>query len=227
MPQSRKVSGFSILLVLVLLSSMMSLVDVKSVSANPGLLMWTTVDTPSSLNDVIVSPSEINFMSIGSDDHTFYAVDIPDIDTSGFLGRLYKSGDGGITWQQELSAQLIAAGAAMPVWNIAVAPDDVNFIVAVTTDNTSPPILGPKPVYISTNGGASWQNTQFQTADPSEWVSCVDISVTYGGTYRDIAIGTRTGSVTVPTIGKVYVMSHHPYRLTYRKYAQSLIRPLL
>jgi len=179
---------------------LISLADVKQVSANPGTLLWTTVDTPSLLNNVIVSPSEINFIAIGSDDNTFYAVDIPDFNTSGSRGRLFKSRDGGVTWPNELSAQLIAAGASMPVWNIAVAPDDVNFLVAITDGSVPPPLVGPKQVYISMDGGATWQNANFAAA-AGEWISCVDISVMYGGTNRDIAIGTRTGTGA----GKVYV----------------------
>jgi hypothetical protein len=186
---------------LVLLSSLISLADIKQVSANPGSLMWTAVDTPSPLNNVMVSPSEMNFIAIGADDSTFYAVDIPDLNSTGSNGRLYKSGDGGVTWQYELSAQLIAAGAFMPVWNMAVAPDDVNFIVAVTDIGGLLP-GGPKLVYISTNGGTTWQNTNFAAA-VGEWISCVDISVMYGGTDRDIAIGTRTGAT--PVAGRVYV----------------------
>jgi hypothetical protein len=186
---------------LVLLCSLISLADVKSISANPGTMLWTTVDTPSSINNAIVSPSEINFIALGADVSTFYAVDIPDFNTSGSRGRLFKSGDGGVTWQQELSAQLITAGASMPVWNIAVAPDDVNFIVAVTTGGVPP---GPKLLYFSIDGGATWQNTNLVLSDPTELISCVDISVTYGGTNRDVAISTRTGTGT----GRVWVAKY-------------------
>jgi hypothetical protein len=185
-------SVFRVILSLVLLFSLISLAKVKPVSADPGKMIWTAIDTPSPLSNVIVSPSELNVISIGSDDHTFYAVDSS-------RGRLYKSSDGGITWQTELSAQLMTAGAFMPVWNIAVAPDDVNFVVAIT-DGTGVP-NGPKQVYISTNGGATWENTSF-TAAAGEWISCVDISVIYDGTNRDIAIGTRTGIGA----GRVYTM---------------------
>jgi len=202
MSQSRNMSVFRVILSLVLLCSLISLANVKPVSANPGKMTWATVDTPSPLSNVVVSPSEINVMAIGSDDHTFYALDIPDLNSSDNYSRVYKSGDGGITWPNELSPQLITAGAFTPVWNIAIAPDDVNFVVAVTDNRTAwlPP-GGPSRVFISTNGGATWQNTNFAAA-PGEWISCVDISVTYGGTDRDVAIGTRDGAGT----GGVWVL---------------------
>src|SRR4030042_1705212 len=121
MSQSGNISRFRIILTFIMISSLISVVNVKPASADLGKMIWTTIDTPSPLNNIIVSPSELNFIAIGSDDRTFYAVDIPDINTLS-LGRLYKSGNGGVTWQQELSTQLITAGALMPVWNIAVAP---------------------------------------------------------------------------------------------------------
>lgn len=179
---------------MVLLLCLVPRSGIKPALASPALLAWSAVETPSSQGNIVVSPSEINVMVIGSDDLTFYALDIPD-------RKLFKSGDGGITWPNDLSAQLIIAGAAMPIWNFAVAPDDLNFIVAIVSDNITFPVLGPKRVYISTDGGATWQNTSF-TALANEWISCVDISVAYGGTNRDIAIGTRTGTGT----GKVYAM---------------------
>lgn len=202
MSQSGKFNHFRIILALVMLASLISLADVKSISANPGTMIWTAVATPTTDNSTIVSPSEINFIAIGSDDLTFYAADIPDLNISGGLGRLYKSFDGGVTWPNELSAQLIAAGAFTPVWNIAIAPDDVNFVVAITDSLGGLVPGGPRQVYVSTNGGAIWQNTNF-TAAAGEWISCVDISVAYGGTNRDIAIGTRTG---FPGTGRVYTM---------------------
>jgi len=203
MSQSRKMAGFSKILALALLSSLISLATVKPVTADPGKLTWTTVDTPSPLSNVVVSPSEINVMAIGFDDRTFYAVDIPSPNTSGSRGRLYKSSDGGVTWVNELSAQLVAAGALMPIWNIAVAPDDVNFVVAVT-DNVGGLVPGgPGQIYISTNGGAQWYIavSGFSLAG-NEFISSVDVSVTYGGTNRDVAIGTRDGAGA----GRVWIL---------------------
>ena len=205
MSQSRNMSVFRVILSLVLLFSLISLANVKPVSADPGKMIWTAIDTPSPLSNVIVSPSEVNVIAIGSDGRTFYAVDIPAPHTPPdvSIGKVYKSTDGGITWMTELSGYLTAAGAKLPVWNLAVAPDDVNFIVAVTDSTGVPLPLGPKLVYISTNGGATWNiAVNGLSLAVGEFISCVDISVIYYGTSRDIAIGTRTGGGG----GNVYVM---------------------
>lgn len=196
MRKAANFTGFSVLLVLALLLSLMPPGGIKPVSAHPGKLMWSIVDTPSLANNVVVSPSEVNVIAIGSDDRTFYAVDIP-------YSRLYKSTDGGVTWMIELSGYLTAAGANLPVWNLAVASDDVNFLVAVT-DGTGAP-NGPLRVFASEDGGARWEDvTNF---DPplgaNEYISCVDISKDYEGK-RDIAIGTRDGGGG----GKVYVRKY-------------------
>jgi hypothetical protein len=195
MRKAANFTGFSVLLVLALLLSLMPPGGIKPVSAHPGKLMWSIVDTPSPANNVIVSPSEVNVIAIGSDGRTFYAVDIPG-------SKVYKSTDGGVTWMIELSGYLIADGANLPVWNLAVAPDDVNFLVAVT-DATSPP-SGPQRVFISENGGAKWENTNISFVG-AEYISCVDISIQYGGN-RDIAIGTRT----VGGAGGVYAIVKKP-----------------
>ena len=132
MRKTANFSGVSLLLIAALLLSLISSISVKPASAHPGKLTWSIVDTPSPDNNIIVSPSEVNIIAIGSDDRTFYAVDIPNSNT-------YKSTDGGVTWTDNLSGNLIAAGANLPVWNLAVAPDNVNFLVAVTDNVTGAP----------------------------------------------------------------------------------------
>lgn len=181
-----KCTATSILLAVVLILSLVPWRSVRPVLADPGKLMWTIVDTPSVENRVILA-SEVNAIAIGNDGRTFYAVDIPN-------SRVYKSTNGGLWWDQELSGNLVRDGATLPVWSVAVAPDDVNFLVAITGN------LGPRKVFISEDGGASWTDTNF-TAAAGEYISCVDISMDYGGKC-DIAIGTRTGGGT----GGVYVL---------------------
>ncbi|MCJ7653730.1 MAG: hypothetical protein MUO97_00240, partial [Dehalococcoidia bacterium] len=181
-----------ILLTVALLLSLIPSESVKPVSAHPGKMTWSIVDTPNTENNIIASPSEVNVITIGFDDKTFYAVDI-------FNGNLHKSTDGGVTWTVELGGNLTTAGANLPVWNLAVAPDDVNFLVAVTDETGVPG--GPRRVFVSKDGGASWQNTNFPLPLPepplavNEFISCVDISVTYGNNSHDIAVGTRDGAV--------------------------------
>jgi hypothetical protein len=187
-------SGISILLIAALLLSLVSLISVKPVSAHPDMLTWSIVDTPSPDNYVIVRSSEVNVIAVGFDDRTFYAVDIPG-DVAYPNGKVYKSTDGGVTWTLDLVGSLTAAGANLPVWNLAVAPDDVKFLIAVTDGGG---LSGPKQVFVSEDGGANWKNTNFPALAVGEYIGCLDISVVYGAN-RDIAVGTRdnTGNGTV------------------------------
>ncbi|MGA7677197.1 MAG: hypothetical protein WCA51_02345 [Dehalococcoidia bacterium] len=200
MRKTANFSGVSLLLIAALLLGLISPINVKPALAHPGKLMWSIVDTPSPENNIIVSPSEVNIIAIGSDDSTFYAVDIPgDLPWGTYPdGKVYKSTDGGVTWTVDLVGNLTAAGANLPVWNLAIAQDNVNFLVAVTDGDGTP--NGPKRVFVSQNGGGTWENTNI-TIGGAEYISCVDISMTYGANNRDIAVGTRTGGGG----GKVYV----------------------
>ena len=167
-----------------LLLSFFPLVDSQPISANPDRLEWSVVDTPSEEGNVVVSPSEINAFVAGQND-TFYAIDIPH-------SRVYKSTDGGVTWEDDLNETLEDEGATLPAWDIAVAPDDPE-LVAVVTDNRT-------AVYLSDDGGHSWEgkwenSTSFDLN--GTLISDIAISPKYDDTY-DIAIGTRhpDGSTT-------------------------------
>ena len=192
MRKTANFSGVSLLLIAALLLGLISPINVKPASAHPDKLTWSIVDTPSPDNNIIVSPSEVNIIAIGYDDRTFYAVDIPN-------SNVYKSTDGGVTWTVDLVGNLTAAGANLPVWNLAVAPDDVNFLVAVTDGDGTP--NGPKKVFVSKNGGGTWEDAQFPVLAPGEYIGCLDISMTYGAN-RDIAVGTRNGAGT----GTIWVL---------------------
>ncbi|TRZ93726.1 MAG: hypothetical protein D4R82_04735 [Dehalococcoidia bacterium] len=201
MRKAESATSLSILLVLALLLSLLPPGGIKPALAHPGKLIWSIVDTPSGGGNVIVNPSEINALAIGSDGNTFYAVDIPgDLGAPYSNGKVYKSTDGGVTWNDDLTAHLIDDGAKLPAWNIAVAPDDVNFVVAVTDGDGAP--NGPKQVFVSTNGGDRWDDTGFPAFSAGEYISCVDVSLEYSDGKRDIAIGTRDGNGT----GAVYVL---------------------
>lgn len=165
------------LLGLFLLLSFFPLVDSQPISANPDRLEWSVVDSPSEEGNVVVSPSEINAFVAGQNE-TFYAIDIPH-------SRVYKSTDGGITWEDDLNGTLEDDGATLPAWDIAVAPDNPD-LVAVVTDNRT-------AVYLSDDGGQNWEgkwenSTAFDLN--GTLISDIAISPKYDDTY-DIAIGTR------------------------------------
>ena len=156
-----------------LISSFTPLADNKLVSASPDRLKWSIVDTPSEEGNVVVSPSEINAFVLGSDE-IFYAIDIPH-------RKVYKSTDGGITWEDDLTQALEDEGATLPAWDIAIAPNNSD-LVAVVSDNRT-------AVYLSEDGGESWGD--IDAPDLSGLlIADIAISKEYGD-FQDIAIGTR------------------------------------
>lgn len=169
---------------LVLLVGFCLIIPARPVSVNAGTTQWDIVDTPSSKDNVIVSPSEVNDIAIGFDGRTSYAVDIAN-------SKVYKSMNGGIKWD-ELTTSLMGAGAILPAWKIAIAPDNPNFVAVVTSDAGL-----PRKVFISADGGANWQNTNCPVANN---IGALAISPNYGN--YDIAIGTRTGAGN----GDVYIL---------------------
>jgi hypothetical protein len=144
-----------------------------------------------------VNSSGINAIALGPDGTTFYAADTAE-------AKFYKSMDAGITWFPEIGTRLSAKlPAGSRVWNLAVSPDDANFILTVTGDN----ITGPKQVFYSGDGGNNWQTTGLPLLGPTEYISCLDISKMYGptGQVRDIAVGTRSTAGT----GRVFFIQYN------------------
>ncbi len=150
--------------------------------AQAGRMIWSTVDTPGSQFNTLASPCEIDFLAMSRDGRTFYASD-----TS--RSRLYRSEDAGASWL-EIGNNLISAGAQMPAWNIAIAPDDPRFIAAVTSSGNR-----PRQVYVSLDGGQTWNDTAFPASSD---ISALAISPLYG--VCDIAAGTRSGGA-----GDIYI----------------------
>ncbi len=191
-----KATHRAILALMISLAMMAGILPAPSpepVLADPGVLKWNRSNTPGSIPDKhdIVSPSEVNRIAIGSDSRTLYVVDIPNANLDGIGGKaVYKSTDSGISWNDKISINLyqemtLAEQGYFRVWNVAIAPDNVNFLAVVTNDGTS---QWPRDVWVSTDGGTKWENTNCPATDN---ISAIDISQNYCG--YDIAVGTRTG----------------------------------
>lgn len=159
--------------------------SVLSIIACPDTLKWSPVNTPDERDNVIVSPSELNAIAVGNDGETFYVLDIPN-------SKVFKSTDGGYTWI-ELSSQLVTAGAVLPAWNVALAPDNPNTVAVVTSKDGL-----PREVFASVDGGLTWWDTNCRA---SANIGAIAISPYYG-TY-DIATGTRTSTGK----GDVYILN--------------------
>jgi len=168
----------------------------ESSAATGRTLVWKVVDTPSDgSNGMFIRTCGINDFALGPDNKTFYAVST-DNSTPGAAG-LFKSTDAGYTWSSNIGNSLAAAAppALFPVWHIAVAPDDANFIVAVTDNSSTSASGGPRMAYNSIDGGSNWTMVldASTTLNPNEYVRDIDISPGYGGR-RDIGIVTANGT---------------------------------
>ncbi len=188
---------------ILLLVSFFPLAGSQPASASPDRLKWSAIETPSGKGYVVATPSEINTFVMSAND-TFYALDIPtwhDDNGNGSrdpneTGMVYKSTDAGVTWKNDTTQALIKAGAKLPAWDIAVAPDNPDFMAVVTNNRTA--------VYTSEDGGDKWKNTTYFNLN-NTLISDIAISLEYEETddiYRDIAIGTR--NPTSPTNGGVW-----------------------
>jgi len=145
-------------------------------SAQADTLKWTVVDTPSAQNNIVLSPSEVNAIAIDRDGRTFYAIDIPN-------GKVFKSVNSGIGWDN-ITTILTNAGAVMPAWHIALAPDNPNFVAIVTSTAAA-----PRRVFVSVDGGNNWHDTNC-TATSN--ISALDVSPNRNG--YNVMVGTRTGA---------------------------------
>lgn len=95
---------------------------------------------------------------------------------------LFKSKDGGTVWVN-LATTTDFPGKAVKL--VAVAPDDANVVVIVTTDDM---------VYQSDDGGQSWSDALgLQTVQPSAVVNDVDVSVAVEGIHY-VAVGGTDGT---------------------------------
>jgi hypothetical protein len=156
-------------------------------------LKWEDIDKPGTNYNVVVSPSEVSEIAIGSSG-VLYAVDSAN-------SALYRSLDGGVTWE-DITDKLASEGAGLPYSKIAIAPDKPG-IVAVVTD-------GDTAVYLSTDGGINCVDVAVPALAGK--IQAIAISEEYtedGKKLREIAIGTAewgdnttSGQVWVYQIGK-------------------------
>jgi len=202
--KKRTAAGFVLLTALMLVAGITVsslLAATVSVKADPGVLDWSAVQTPGSFgsrNDILFR-SEINTLVVGPTANTLLAVitrnTVPAL-------QIFSTGDGGRSWSGSsdlINAMILEWGAARNVWDVAIAPDDASFWAVVSS---SPAVNGPSAVWITADGGNNWKNTGLNLP-PGNFISCIDISVSYQGV-RDIAVGTRNGGST--STNKIYAL---------------------
>ena len=196
---------YSIILMTLIMSSLAGVIAPAQASAQDLQLKWHQMDSPGSVygkNDIL-SPSEVNDIAIGPDNKTFYVADIPWVNGTTGGKAIFKSLDGGISWSDDIGKYLFntmsgAEQANFRAWHIAVAPDDVNFIAAVTNNAGS---NLPSNVWLSKDGGTTWVNS---LCPATANISAIAIS-SMAGDNRDVAIGTRTGNGN----GNTWVLNYH------------------
>ncbi len=122
------------------------------------ILHWSIIQTPGSISDKndIRPHSEVNSILVASDGKTIYTIDIPmAMPPPAPNPGIWKSSDNGISFSSKPTKHLTEAIPApfLPVMDIAVAPDDPNFLAAVCLNN-----LGTlrHEVYLSDDGGTTW-----------------------------------------------------------------------
>jgi len=176
-----------------LLSLLCIMLAPMPVQAEVTALKWIEVDKPGDSGNVVVSPSEVSEIAVGSDG-VLYAIDSAN-------SKIFRSLNGGLTLE-DITDKLAGAGAGLPASQIALAPDRPG-IIAVVTD-------GGSAVYLSTDGGMEWNDTGVPAIAGD--IQAIAISKEYtqdGKSYREIAIGTAdwgdgttSGQVWVYQIGK-------------------------
>jgi hypothetical protein len=164
------------------------------------VLKWGTIDTPGSFpqrND-IRTPCEINAMAVSADGRTIYAVDIPNSSTGPLVSAgIYRSGDGGISWSlrptQWLAGLPAPPAPTFPVADIAIAPDNPDFVTAVCMDAGG---TRRREIYYSEDGGTNWHYSGPVPwlYGPGEQAGSIAVSPPYtyqGIQVHDIIIGSR------------------------------------
>jgi hypothetical protein len=192
---ARRLVSFVVALALFLSSSLAAvLLPAGQVLAQFESLKWSPIRTPSVEDFMVVNPSEVSALVLGSST-VWYAADIPN-------SKLYRTEDGGLTWQDDILDNLLDATPAptLPVWGLAVAPDDPSFVVAVTDSR--------QEVYLSDDGGDTWVALNIAATsgwDPLIQIADVAVSPAYnGGDVRDIAVATRMPDGVIA--GDVWIM---------------------
>jgi len=188
-----------------------NLASPSTANADPGICKWDTIAEPGALfgsyvvstqNGLGTEPIDIAF---GSDSNTVAAVVRMDgtyAAPSTNMSLLQFSTSKGVFFGLSAYMSLIRAVGfggqfARQLFQVVIAPDNAKFI-AVTSDNGTAG-TGPREVWITQNGGAAWEITNFNTfitantPNPAETIRTVDISIDYGGR-RDIGVGTVTGA---------------------------------
>jgi hypothetical protein len=175
------------------LAALFALLAPLPVQADEHILEWATVDKPGLTGNIVVTPSEVNEIAVGSGG-VIYSLDTA-------FSKVYKSVNGGSSWT-DITPSLVSAGAVIPATKIAAAPDTTGLVAVVTDSGTG--------VYLSTNGGSTWTN--LGVPGLAGKIQAITISKKYkyietNTSVNEIAIGTAEWGNTTTT-GQVWVFQY-------------------
>jgi len=173
---------------------------------------WLMVDTPDSLAlfvKELYTPreagSEIIQLLVGNNGATMYTLVRAPLSSTGAARwiELRSSTNGGRSWSGTKWTALddmVSAGARTTVcWNMAIAPNDPKMIAMACAVRTVGVGI-TQQVWISTDGGSNWENTQWPPVGGTivagvDIISTMDISPEFGNNgAHDLLIGTRDGA---------------------------------
>ncbi|MBM3118128.1 MAG: hypothetical protein FJ006_01000 [Chloroflexi bacterium] len=215
-------SIFGLLVALMLVASFVvptNFMSPKPVEADPGICKWDVLPTPfyRPLVYDVYPGLEIQDMAVAGDGATIYAAVRMVLSATGASLTLQATGctltagnsytnlfvttTGGIFWTASKSMSLLNAVKAYlgacpddgdtNIYHVAVAPDNPKYI-AVTSDDPDTPGAGPQAVWVSPDGGSTWDYASgLGLGGTTATIRAIDISMDYGGK-RDIAVGTTT-----------------------------------
>jgi len=197
------------------LSLALTAAPTAKVSAEPDLTKWSKVKTPSEKDLVIVQNSDILSIDTMGDGSVVYAVldgvykwynsdweqgapDIDDVCENGTGDALFKSEDGGVTWD-DITDELHEEGMYAPMI-VSCSPDDSDFVVVAgygDLDLTDAD-LEIDMVVGSSDGGDDFSDTGIFCSDYEfEKILCLDVSPERDDKYA-IAVGSLMTTMQAP-----------------------------
>ena len=194
-----------VLYLAIALALAVSLAGMTAVSAAPAEESeWSDVTTPNAEDFSIALESDIYDFDIASDGETIYAVgmglDEDAVECGTPTARLWKSEDGGVTWEDLTEDELPDVPddfdpEADVLWLVSVSPDqtdeDEDFVVVAGWDDSE----GVSFVYASGESGENFCNTSFEDiSGVTDDILCLDVSPIRDDEYN-IAVGTDGGEV--------------------------------
>jgi hypothetical protein len=167
-----------------------------------GEAQWNAQPLPTGLYNKLANGTDVTEYAIASNGTTMYA--IGGINLS-LANAIYKSLDAGLTW---VGMPAIAGAQALPVTNIAVAPDNPD-AVAVSAGSNAAANAAVDVVWISNNGGTTWAQLPAPNLSAANMrVRDLDVAQARVGTLfpHEYLIATSDNAAATVTLGTLQII---------------------